>query len=383
MHHVSEEEVTEICRALVRTPSVNPPGDETEVAKVTEKLLADLGLQADFVESAPGRISTLSSWGSGDGPVLLFNGHYDVVPVGDGWTWPHPPFGAVVDDGKLYGRGSCDMKAGIGACLAAVSALQRGGFQPKGELRMQFVADEEALGTLGTRYLVDNGYCEGVTEAIVGEPTELNLVPSERGGLWFYVHTEGVSAHGATPQLGVNAIAHMARVVEALHGMRFKKLHDVLGTGTMNVGTIHGGTASNVVPAHCVIECDRRTLPGETQEDVLAEVEAVLETVRRELPELKTRVEIFGWGEASESPPDTTVIDILREARDAVGVDASEFGYMGMTDARFLINQAKIPSVVFGPGNILLAHTTGEHVEISQLVEAAKIYAYTFAKFLG
>jgi succinyl-diaminopimelate desuccinylase len=383
IRQVSEDEVVEICADLVRAPSENPPGDETEVAKVAEAWLGKLSLQCEFVESAPGRVSTLSSWGAGDGPTLLFNGHYDVVPVPDADAWPHPPFGAVVSDGKLYGRGSSDMKAGIAACLAAVSALQRAGFEPNGRLQMQFVADEEALGVLGTEYLVDNGYCEGITEAIVGEPTELNLVPSERGGLWFFVHTEGVSAHGATPQLGVNAIEHMSHVVRALQGMRFKKLHEVLGAPTVNVGTIHGGTKANVVPAHCVIEVDRRTLPGETQEEVLAEVDAVLERVRDDVPGLKARVEVFGWGEASETPPGTRVADLLREGREAVGVDASEFGYMGMTDARFLINQAKIPSVVFGPGNVLLAHTTGEYVEVEQLVQAAKIYAYAFAKFLG
>jgi succinyl-diaminopimelate desuccinylase len=380
---VSEEEVVEICADLVRTPSENPPGDETEIAKVADAWLGKLGLSSEFVESAPGRVSTLSTWGSGRGPALLFNGHYDVVPAPDPDAWPHPPFGGVVDDGKLYGRGSSDMKAGIAACLAAVSALQRAGFEPNGRLVMHFVADEEALGVLGTRYLVDNGYCEGITEAIVGEPTELNLVPSERGGLWFYVHTEGVSAHGATPQLGVNAIEHMAHVVRALQGMRFKKLHETLGAPTINVGTIQGGTKANVVPAHCVIEVDRRTLPGETREEVEAEVQAVLERVREDVPDLKAHMEHFGWGEASETPENTKVVDLLREGRDIVGVDASEFGYMGMTDARFLINQARIPSVVFGPGNVLLAHTTGEYVEVEQLVQAAKIYAYVFAKFLG
>jgi succinyl-diaminopimelate desuccinylase len=379
---VSEEEVVAICADLVRAPSENPPGDETEVAKVAEAWLGKLGLDCEFVESAPARVSTLSSWGSGD-RTLLFNGHYDVVPVPDPDAWPHAPYGAVVAEGKLHGRGSSDMKAGIAACLAAVSALQRAGFEPNGRLAMQFVADEEALGVLGTQYLVRNGYCEGVTEAIVGEPTELNLVPSERGGLWFFVHTEGISAHGATPQLGVNAIEHMSHVVRALQSMRFKKLHETLGAPTINVGTIHGGTKANVVPAHCVIEVDRRTLPGETKEEVLAEIEAVLDGVRDEVPDLKARIEEFGWGEASESPQGTTVIDLLREARAAVGVEASEFGYMGMTDARFLINQGKIPSVVFGPGNVLLAHTTGEYVEVEQLVQAAKIYAYTFARFLG
>src|SRR5581483_4008439 len=225
---VSEDEVVEICRDLVRAPSENPPGNEEAVAKVAANWLGTLDLGCEFVTPLPGRVSTLSQWGSGE-RALLFNGHYDVVPALDVDQWPHPPFAGVVEDGKLYGRGSVDMKAGIAACLAAVSALQRSGFEPGGRLLMHFVADEEALGTHGAKYLVENGYCEGVTEAIVGEPSEMHLVTSERGAVWLKIITEGRSAHGSTPQLGVNAIEHMARVVEAVSGMRFKgKLHEVL-----------------------------------------------------------------------------------------------------------------------------------------------------------
>jgi acetylornithine deacetylase/succinyl-diaminopimelate desuccinylase family protein len=380
--HASEEEVVQICRDLVRAPSENPPGNEEEVAKVSAKLLSDLGLEAEFVEPLPGRVSTISSWGAGTGPTLLFNGHYDVVPVPDPDAWPHDPFEAAVVDGKLYGRGSSDMKAGIAACLAAVSTLQRAGLEPSGRLVMHFVADEEALGTHGTRWLVDNGYCKGADEALVGEPTGLNLVTAERGGLWFYVHTTGVSAHGATPQLGRNAIEHMAHVVRALQGMRWRKLHDTLGAPTINVGTIHGGSKANMVPDRCVIEVDRRCLPGETQEEILAEVEAVLDDVRADVPDLDARIEVFGWGEASQTPEGMRLVDLLGEAAARFEIESVELGYMGMTDARFMINQGDVPSIIFGPGDIRLAHTTGEHVMTAELVQATRAYAYAFARFL-
>ncbi|HYZ93713.1 MAG TPA: M20 family metallopeptidase [Actinomycetota bacterium] len=380
--HVSQDEVVDICRELVRATSENPPGNEELVAKTTQSLLGRLGLEAEFVEPLPGRVSTISSWGIASGKTLLFNGHYDVVPVPDPDDWPHPPFDAVVEDGKLYGRGSTDMKAGIAACIAAVSALQRAGVDPNGRLLMHFVADEEALGTHGTKYLVANNYCDTVTEALVGEPTAMHLVRAERGAVWLRIITEGVSAHGSTPQLGVNAIEHMTHVIWAVSNLRPRKLHEVLGAPTLNVGTIRGGSKVNMVAAHCEIEIDRRTIPGETTDEVVAELEEVLDQARREVPGMNVRLEVDDGAEPSETPEGTSLVDLCTEARDVFGIEGSEVGYAGATDARFLINQAGIPSLVFGPGDPLLAHTTGEYVDVAQLVDATRAYAYAFARFL-
>ncbi len=380
--HVSAEEVVEICRDLVRAPSENPPGDEEEVARVAEGWLSRLGLDSERVSAAPGRPNVVSSWGGDAGKTLLFNGHYDVVPAHDVDAWPHPPFGGVIEDGRLYGRGTTDMKAGIAACLAAVSALQRAGLSPAGRLLMHFVADEEALGTMGTKHLVDNGYCDGVDECLVGEPTALHLVRAERGATWLRIVTQGVSAHGSTPRLGVSAIEHMARVVTEIHNMRWRKLHETLGSPTVNVGTIAGGSKVNMVPDHCEIEVDRRTLPGEERDEVVGEFEALLKRLSEEIEDFKAHIEVASWAEACETPEDTRMVDLLVSGRDALGIEGSEFGYMGATDARFIINQAGVPSVIFGPGDLLLAHTTGEYVDIDQLVAGARVYAHAFARFL-
>jgi succinyl-diaminopimelate desuccinylase len=378
--HVDSDEVVEICRDLVRAPSVNPPGDESEVAAVTERWLGRLGLEAEFFSPEPSRTSTISAWGSGD-KTLLFNGHYDVVPAPED-GWPHPPFGGVVEDGKIYGRGTTDMKSGIAACLGAVSALKRAGLKPSHRLLMHFVADEEALGSLGTEALVDQGYCKGVTEALVGEPTSLHIVPAERGTFWLRVITEGVAAHGSVPHLGRNAIEHMAHVIGHLKRMRFKKLHELLGTPTISIGTIKGGEKINMVAARCEIELDRRTLPGETQDEVVAEVQQVLDAAKEDLPELEAAVVVDHMAEASETPEGTSLFGLIDEACQAFGIETSEVGYSGATDARFLINQAKIPSVIFGPGELTLAHTTGEYVQVDQLVQATLAYAHIFARFL-
>ncbi len=379
--HVSAEEVVDFCRELVRAPSENPPGDERAVAEASQELLGRLGLGVDFVEPLPGRISTISSWGEGP-KTLLFNGHYDVVPAPDPETWPFPPYAAEVSEGRLYGRGSTDMKAGIAACLAAVSALKRAGLHPNGKLLMHLVADEEALGTHGSKYLVANGYCEGVTEALVGEPTDMHLVPAERGAVWLRIITKGRSAHGSTPHLGVNAISHMTRVIEAVNGIRFRKLHEMLGGPTINVGTIHGGQKVNMVPDRCEIEIDRRTIPGETVAEVVGELEQAIEPLRGDIENLDVHIEVDDFAEASQTPAGTSLVGFLDEARGKFGIEGSEIGYSGATDARFLINQGKIPTIVFGPGNVLLAHTTGEYVEVEQLAQATRAYAYAFARFL-
>lgn len=380
--HVAEEELVGFLRDLVRAPSENPPGNEEAVADAATACLDRLGLGAERVEAEPGRVSVVASWGDGAGPTLLFNGHYDVVPAPDADAWPHPPFAGAVADGRLYGRGASDMKAGIAACLAAVSALQRAGLRPSGRLLMHFVADEEALGVHGTKYLLDNGWCAGVDECVVGEPTSLHLVTSERGVWWFRIATRGVSAHGSTPTLGVNAIEHMSRVVLAVQQMRFRKLHATLGAPSVNVGTIRGGSKVNMVPDRCEIEIDRRTLPGETPEEVTAEFRAVLDELAAGEPELRAELLPGLWAEASETPEGTSMVGLLAEARDAFGREGSEIGYGGATDARFLINQGGIPSVIFGPGDVSLAHTTGEHVELDQLLAGARIYAHAFARFL-
>jgi acetylornithine deacetylase/succinyl-diaminopimelate desuccinylase-like protein len=174
----------------------------------------------------------------------------------------------------------------------------------------------------------------------------------------------------------------MARVIEAVNGMRFRKLHEMLGSPTVNIGTIHGGQKVNMVPDRCEIEIDRRTIPGETVEEVVGEFEAALEPLRQEIEDFNTRIEVDDFAEASETPDGTTLVSLLDEARQAFGIDGSEIGYSGATDARFLINQGKIPSIVFGPGDVLLAHTTGEYVEVEQLVQATRAYAYAFARFL-
>lgn len=381
--HVSEDEVVEICRDLVRAPSENPPGDEEAVASASEMWLDRLGLAHERVVPAPNRPSVLSSWGTSDERTLLFNGHYDVVPVEDHDAWPHPPFSAAIADGKIYGRGSTDMKSGIASCLGAIAALQRAGIEPRGRLAVHLVADEEALGPMGTRYLVENGYCAGMTEALVGEPTSLHLVTAERGAVWLRIVTEGESAHGSTPQLGTNAIEHMAHVVRAVSAMRFRTFHPLLGNPTVNVGTIAGGSKVNMVPDRCVIEIDRRTIPGETTDEVLAELEQVLAGVRETVPRLRARVELHDGAEPSEMPAGAALFTLLGEAAGAFGVESSELGFLGASDARFLINQAGIPSIICGPGDLRLAHTTGEYVEIDNLVRATKMYAYAIARFLS
>ena len=247
---------------------------------------------------------------------------------------------------------------------------------------MHLVADEEALGTHGTKFLVANGYCDGVTEAIVGEPTDMHLVPAERGAVWLRVITEGVSAHGSTPQLGVNAIQHMARVIDEFSQIRFRKLHEMLGAPTFNIGTItrrlegeHGAEALR----------DRDRPPDDPRRERRGRDRPTSKrrspASARSVPDLKARVEVIDWAEAvgdtGREPGRAAAHGSARSVRDR-GVGDRLRG----SDRRALPHQPGRRSRPSSSGRAssCSAHTTGESVDVAQVVEVAKIYAYTFAR---
>lgn len=381
---VDADAIVACARELVRAPSENPPGDERAPAEVAARRLGEAGCAVEVIETAPRRINVVATLeGSSPGPTLLWNGHLDVVPVMDPGLWAHPPFEAVVADGLLHGRGSADMKGGIAAAVGAVSALRRARVPLAGRLVLHLVADEEVLGPLGTQELHRRGLV-AADAAIVGEPTDLAAGIAERGLFWARVRTHGVAAHGSVPHQGVSAIEAMAKVVLALRGMRFDSEHPLLGPPTLNVGVIRGGAKINIVPASCEIEVDRRTIPGETRESVLAEMEEALARLSADDPNVKTSVEVVNWAPPCEIPEAAPIARLALEAYRAVrGEETRLIGMRGATDAHVLVNQANVPTVVFGPGSLSQAHTTTEHVRVGDLVDAAAMYAWMAARFLA
>lgn len=380
---IEAEEVIAFAQALIRAPSENPGGTEDEAAEVASDLLDDLGASPKIVRSETGRPSVVARIGDGTGPRLAWNGHLDVVPAGDPSAWSSPPFGAEVVGGRLVGRGAADMKGPIASALAAVAAIRRAGVEPIGTLDLHLAADEELTGLQGTKVLLERGLLDQ-DAAIVGEPTGMRLGLAERGGAWITATARGRSAHGSTPHLGVSAITSMARFLLRIEEVLPDIEHPLVGRPTVNAALIQGGSAPNVVADRCVVDVDRRLLPGETSyQEVLEPFERLAGDIAARHPEVDLAFELREWTDAAESDPASPIAETCRTALRHEGREPEDLGFTGITDARFYINDVKIPAVILGPGSLEVAHTADESVAVEDLVAAARVYTRVFLSFLG
>ena len=381
---VDPEEVLAFARALIAAPSENPGGTEDAAATVATGILEGLGAAPRTIRSEGGRPSVLAAIGSDRRPRLAWNGHLDVVPAGARDTWEHGPWDGTVEDGRLIGRGSADMKGPIAAALAAGAAIRRAGVEFAGTLEYHLVADEELAGVHGTSVLWEQGLLDQ-DAAVVGEPSDLQIGLAERGGAWVTLTAYGVAAHGSQPHRGVNAITSMSRYLLRLPEVLPDLEHPLAGRPSVNAALIAGGSAPNVVPDRCEVDVDRRLIPGETDPDrVLAPFHALAEDLRRQHPEVRIEAELREWTDAAEASPDS---DLVRIARAAVAAERGRepdlVGFTGITDARFYINQSRIPTVILGPGSLSVAHTANESVAVDELVTAARAYTRLFVTFLN
>ncbi|MCE0763294.1 M20 family metallopeptidase [Pseudonocardia kujensis] len=374
---VDTRRCTELAVAMVQCDTRNPPGNESSAVGVLTDVLCGLGARTEVFEPAPGRISVLGTIGDGCQPVLLINGHVDVVAVEEA-DWTLPPFGGVLRDGRLYGRGACDMKGGIAAALEAVRACQDAGVDLRCDLAFHLVADEETGGRWGTSALLKAGRIRA-DAAIVPEPSELAVGVAERGALLAEVTVSGRAAHGSDPAAGHSAIADAARLVQAVHLADFGTApHPLLGSPTCNVGTISGGTMPNIVASSAKLRLDRRVLPGCTEQQAVAELEAVLD---RAGTDIDRRLEVLAFIEGSEVDPGHPFVRAVRDATDDGAGPAPVRGLHLGTDARFLRNRLDIPAVIYGPGSMTVAHTADEYVPVPDLTVAARTFAAVYAGY--
>ena len=367
---------------LVKIDSENPPGRELGAATAAADMCRDLSLEVELHELDADRPSVVARWRGSPGPTVVFCSHLDVVPAGDRDGWARDPYGAEIEDGRMFGRGSSDAKGPIAAALEAVAVLRAVGFEPAGTLELALVADEESGGFKGADFIVSQKIVQPDV-AIVGEPSALRIVRAQRGIAWSRITTRGVAAHGSAPERGVNAIAHMAAIIAALPETLPDISHEVVGAPTLGVGTIHGGDKVNMIPGRCVAELDRRTIPGETEAEVLAQFEGAIEIARKSHPDIDALPEIVSWGSPFELRADAELVTTVAGAvRDATGKEPEQIGFRGTSDARFLA-EAGADVLVFGPGEIELAHTVRESIDLAQLESGALCYALAFARLLG
>jgi acetylornithine deacetylase/succinyl-diaminopimelate desuccinylase family protein len=378
---LDEEQAIRLTAEMIRKPSVS--GEEKSVVELLANFLADHGLPVEMDEAAPGRPNLSCLWGADEGPTLLLTGHSDTVPIGNGWT--RDPFGGELDNGKLYGRGSCDMKAGLAGMAIAMLALKRRMTRPRGRVLFAACVDEEETG-IGTRAAIKAGL--KADWAVIGEPTELQTIRAAKGNCYFEVEVAGRAAHAGFPDRGASAIYGAMRAVagvEAHHKELQQRRHPLLGAPSCSVGTIQGGTGVSAVPDSCRFWIDRRLLPDETGESALKELSASLNR-HVHMPEGTSRHEHLRMEmPALELPLGHALIDVAKHAtEDCGGPQRDAGGWAAACDGGYLMRDAGIPTVLMGPGSITnQAHRPDEYVPIDQLVIAARSYAAMAARLIG
>lgn len=366
----------ELLSDLVAIDSVNPSlvaggAGEREIAAFVAGWARAAGLEADALESTPGRPSVVvRARGSGGGRTLLLCGHVDTVGVA-GMQAPHAP--RVVGD-RLHGRGAYDMKAGVAAALIACRDAAALGL--RGDVIVAAVADEEHA-SLGVQEVLRDLRLDADADAavaVVTEPTELELVVAHKGFVWLRVEVEGRAAHGSRPHLGVDAIVRCGPIVTALGELDDRladRTHPLLGRASLHASRIEGGSELSSYPARCVLELERRTLPGERVADVEAELAALLDRSRAADRQLRATQRTLLAREPFEVARDAPVVGLVREAaRDVLGSPPPIGGASYWADAAF-IAAAGIPTVMFGPGGEG-AHAAVEWVSLSETDAVAR-----------
>lgn len=358
---------------LVAIPSMNPMGRGRTGKEYTEQAIAEYvveflrkhSIDAELQEHLPGRPNVLASISTGAPETVLLEAHLDTVHA-DGMTIE--PFKPLVRDGKLFGRGSCDTKGSMAAFLQAAVEAAKAPKQLRHNILLLFVSDEEYKFT-GAQFAARKGIKADF--GIAGEPTQLKIVRAHKGVTRWKIVTHGVAAHSAYPERGRNAIYSMSKIVSRLEEYASKlnagQPHPILGSPSLSVGIIEGGQAVNVVPDHCLIEIDRRTLPDETVESVLTPVKSLLDGLT-DWDMKDPHLSVAGMEVAPSAPIVQSLARSIKEVCGDVVIEGARYA----TDAG-IYNAAGIPTVVFGPGDIAQAHTESEYIELHQLHQAVEI----------
>ena len=375
MERPSDQDVSSLLMGLVGINSINPSlvagaAGESGIAEYVASWLRKAGLQVEVQEVRPSRPNVVARVaGTGHGRSLMLNAHLDTVGV----AGMNDPFRPRVEGDRLYGRGAYDMKAGLAAIMLAARSVQRAG-GAQGDLIVTAVMDEE-YASAGTEAVLARHQADG---AIVTEPTGLRLCTAHKGFAWLSVSTEGRAAHGSRPDLGMDAIAHMGRVLVHLEALQKQlaqgQAHPLLGTGSLHASLIEGGQELSSYPERCRLQIERRTIPGETPDAVLQEILAELQAQSTNDQSFRAEAELLFWREPFEVDRRAPIVQTVDQAAMAItGGRPQVYGDTPWMDAALLAS-AGIPTVVFGPGGAG-AHAVVEWASISQTATCAAVLA--------
>jgi succinyl-diaminopimelate desuccinylase len=386
---IDRDEVRRLVRDLVRLPSVYRPEvverNEERVARFLTRYLEEEGFEVHTEEVAPGRPNVWAVWeGDGRGKTLLFEGHTDVVTEGRAEDWSHPPFGAELVGGRLYGRGACDTKGNLAAAVMAAKAIKDSGVPFPGKLILCHPVDEEGMMS-GIKAFIERGHAKGVDGAIICEPEENQLCVKQKGALRIEVTVHGQMAHGAMPMSGVNPVTRAARFVVAVEELEREEIarhrkDPFLGfpslTPTILMGPDCGEPQINVIPASAYVALDIRTVPGQSHDELVGRLEDCLAKLESEDPDFDASLEVIEERPWTETPMDDPLVRAVAAAyRELTGEEPRYNGVPGATDGTFLNTLADIPIVTTGAGDREIPHHKDEWVDVDELFATCKLFA--------
>lgn len=392
---LDREGLIQCTKDLIRIPSVfdEEKGTyEEEVALFVAAKLEDMGLEVHREYVCKGRPNIIGILeGDKPGKTLLLEAHTDVVTPGDPHEWTYPPFGAVEDRGRIYGRGACDTKGNLAAAIYAVKGIIDSGVSFKGRILLAIPVDEEGM-MLGIKHFIQQGWADGVQGAIICEPEENQICIAQKGAMRGQITVFGKMAHGAMPLAGINPNWGMANVIQGLQRLEREEIdrlgeHAFLGypsiTPTVVKAPAKGEAQLNVIPREALIYIDIRTIPGQREEEIIGQIEALLEDLEKKEKDFKAELTIFERRPCTETDRDDPLVQsICRAYREVTGKEPVFNGVPGATDGTFLNAWKGIPIVTTGAGDRLIPHQMDEWVEIEELVETATLYATTILHYL-
>ena len=395
---IDADELVDLTRELVRIPSVVRPGDpsanESAVADYVHRWFVKEGLDVEIQEVAPGRPNVLAVLGEkGAGKSLLLEGHTDVVTEGDPALWTHAPFAADLVDGRIYGRGTADMKSGLAAAMVTAAAFKRSGTTLAGRLVVGALVDEEG-DMIGVRHLCETAIGRELDAAIICEPEENELCLEQRGVVWARVTVRGRMAHGAMPEAGVNPITGVGALLREVPVLqkrlralcaKSKYLRPPTVTPTIVRAPLSGLPQSNVIPGGAEATLDIRLTPGPGEDVIATEIDAACRRAAAACDGVTIEWRpANGFRLATRVDKDEALVKaMMKGVRQATGHSARFGGVPGSTDGTILRMTRGIPIVTCGPGNRLIPHQVDEYVDVKELVEAAHIYVASVANYLG
>ncbi len=376
----NRQEIIDFVQKCVQIPSLT--GEEKELGDYILKRMIAWGLDdIELVEKEPGHPNILARVnGKKEGPTIVFNGHLDVVPVGDESLWTDPPFSGVIKDGKMYGRGTSDMKAGTCTSILSAVMLKRSGVPLDGNVLLTVVCDEEVCGERGVIHLLDEKRIQG-DMGINCEPTNIRQVNiCHKGILKVQIKVYGKTAHGSRPYLGINAIEKTVPLLVKIQELEEKlkeRSHPILPPPTILMAMIESGYAMNIVPDVCTVSLCWRMLPTESKEQCLKELQDILDDLAQKDTDFKAEMEVWqGYRPPLDVPEEAPIIGYIQKAHQYVTGEEIPIGFAGGgVDACFIVKETGMPMPVYGPGNAEVIARPDEYVHVEDLITAVKVYA--------